>query len=109
MQKGSRPTNKEILEAKNNLVDFYEKKVSVHDIILRNLAIVSNNLIFPLHDERKGEYENLMASVEKDQGLVANKNSLEIILQTAKFKLQTAQSTEKSQKKDLLKKVKENP
>jgi len=50
-----------------------------------------------------------MASVEKDQGLVANKNSLEIILQTAKFKLQTAQSTEKSQKKDLLKKVKENP
>ncbi|RHZ35300.1 metallophosphoesterase [endosymbiont GvMRE of Glomus versiforme] len=109
IQKGSRPTHEEILEAENNLVDFCEKKDSVRDVILRNLAVVSNNLVSPIQDEKKGEFEGLLASTAKDQEIVSNKNLLEITFQAAKLKLQNVQSVEKTQRKDLLKKVKQNP
>lgn len=62
-----------------------------------------------MQDEKKGEYEDLLASVKKDQELITNKHSLEVNLQTAKLKLQNAQLVEKSQRKDLLKKVKKDP
>lgn len=75
---------------------------------MQNLAVASSNLVSPIQDEKKGEYEKLLASTAKDQELVSNKNLLEIAFQTAKLKLQTTQSTEKTQKKNLLEKVKQN-
>jgi len=75
---------------------------------LQKLAVVSSNLVSPIQNEKKGEYKDLLASVERDKPLVSNKNSLEIALQAATLKLQTTQSTEKTQRKDLLKRVKEN-
>lgn len=72
-----RPTTKEFLEAKNDLIDLGEEKSLIRDIILKKLAIISSNLIVPVKDEKEGEHETLLTSAKKDQELTTNKNSLE--------------------------------
>ncbi|CAG8669528.1 4849_t:CDS:2, partial [Ambispora gerdemannii] len=65
------PAEEEILAAQKLLASLTAEKDSARTIILQNLAIISNNLVPPVQDEKVGEYDNLLASSVSDHELVA--------------------------------------
>ncbi|CAJ0749013.1 23663_t:CDS:10 [Entrophospora sp. SA101] len=93
-QEGPRPSLEEVIKGKNELTSFQNEKTSARTIILQNLAVVSNNLVPPVQDEKVGEYDTLLASSAKDRELISNKSSLEAEFQSAKLKLETARLAE---------------